>query len=113
MWKQCRVALDFFRDQKIPFWDMSNANKLLHSDKGYCLSHNEGPLYLVYAKQATGTSIDLTDASGVFQVLWFDPRTGGNIQIGSVEAVNGGGKYMLGQPRVDSLSLIHISEATR
>ena len=102
MWKQCRVALDFFRDQKIPFWDMSNADKLLYSDNGYCLAQTEGNLYLVYAKQAADTSIDLTDASGVFQVLWFNPRSGGNIQVGSVEAVNGGGKYMLGQPPADS-----------
>ncbi len=111
MWKQSHIALDFFRKKKIPFWNMSNANNLLISDNGYCLAMNESSgdegaeqseLYVVYAKQAAGTALDLTDASGVFEVLWFDPRSGGNIQIGSVEAVKGGGKYMLGQPPVDA-----------
>ena len=111
MWKQSRIALDFFRMQKIPFWDMTNANDLLVSDNGYCLAMNESSgeegveqsdLYLVYAKQATGTALDLTDATGTFEVLWFDPRSGGNIQIGSVDAVKGGGKFMLGKPPVDA-----------
>ena len=102
MWKQCRIALDFFREQKIPFWDMSNADKLLYSDNGYCLAHNESNLYLVYAKQAAGTSLDLTKAQGVFEVHWFDPRNGGDVQAGSVEAVKGGGKFMLGQPPADA-----------
>ena len=102
MWKQSRIALDFFREQKIPFWDMSNANDMLLSDNGYCLANNNGALYLVYAKQASETSIDLTKARGVFEVQWFDPRGGGSVQAGSVEAVKGGGKFMLGQPPSDA-----------
>ncbi len=101
MWKQSRIALEFFRDQAIPFWDMSNANDLLVTENGYCLSQ-EGKLYLVFAKQATETSLDLIDANGVFEVLWFDPRTAGELQVGSVEAVKGGGKFMLGQPPTDA-----------
>ena len=102
MWKQCRIALDFFRHQKIPFWDMGNANKLLVSENGYCLAHPDGNLYLVYAKNASETALDLTEASGVFEVRWFDPRNGGALQAGSVQTVKGGGKFSLGQPPADT-----------
>lgn len=100
MWRQSKIALEFFRDQKIPFWDMTNANKLLLSKNGYCLAL-EGKLYLVFAKEASETSLDLTKADGVFEVLWFNPREGGDVVVGSVEAVKGGGKFILGQPPAD------------
>ena len=100
MWKQCRIAVDFFRDQKVPFWDMTNANKLLISKNGFCLAQ-EGKVYLVFAKEATETSLDLTNANGIFEVLWFNPRSGGKVQVGTVEAVNSGGKYSLGRPPAD------------
>jgi hypothetical protein len=101
MWQQSRIALDFFREQKIPFWNMSNANKLLLSDNGYCLAQ-KGKLYLVFAKDASETSLDLSSADGVFEIHWFNPRTGGDVQTGSIEAIKGGGKFMLGQPPADA-----------
>ena len=97
MWKQSSIALDFFRDTKIPFWDMANSNKLLISKNGYCLAQ-EGKLYLVFAKEASETSLDLSKANGTFEIHWFNPRSGGELQTGSVQAVNGGGKFTLGQP---------------
>ena len=99
MWKQSSIALEFFRDSKIPFWDMSNANKLLISKNGYCLAET-GKHYLVFAKDATETALDLTKANGTFEVKWFNPRSGGDVQVGTVEAVKGGGKFSLGQPPV-------------
>ncbi|QEG25090.1 DUF5060 domain-containing protein [Mariniblastus fucicola] len=101
MWKQSSIALEFFRDQKIPFWNMTNADKLLLSKDGYCLAE-EGKFYLVFAKRASEVAIDLAKADGVFEVHWFNPRQGGDVQIGSVEAVKGGGKYSLGQPPADA-----------
>ena len=100
MWKQSSIALQFFRDQEIPFWNMINANKLLISQNGYCLAEAR-KFYLVFAKEASETSLDLTKADGVFEVLWFNPRDGGEAKVGSVEAVKGGGKYSLGQPPAD------------
>jgi hypothetical protein len=100
MWKQSRIAIDFFRDQQIPFWDMTNANRLLLSNKGYCLAR-QGSLYLVFAKDGSKSALDLTGANGLFEIHWFNPRDGGDMQVGSVEAVKGGGKYMLGQPPAD------------
>lgn len=101
MWEQCRIALAFLADNEIPFQDMTNTNKLLVTEQGYCLSQ-AGKLYLVFLKNAESAALDLTGTDGVYEVLWFNPREGGDLQSGSVEAVKSGGKVSLGQPPADS-----------
>jgi len=97
MWNQCRIALQFFANHQIPFWDMTNANDTISSKDAYCFC-DPGKLYLVYLKHAEPTKLDLSDDKGVFEVLWFDPREGGPLQSGSTQAVNGGGRVLLGNP---------------
>ena len=50
-WDYCRIALDFFHEQDIPFWEMNNANALVGNDDNsnsrYCFAR-KGELYLVY-----------------------------------------------------------------
>ncbi len=100
MWDQSRIALKFFADNEIPFWEMSNANPLLGAENGYCLAQSD-KLYLVYLKQAEPAIVDLSDANGVFEVWWFNPREGGDLQIGSTQAVRGGETIALGNPPAD------------
>lgn len=100
MWKQSRTALEFFAENGIPFWEMNNANSLVDSKRAYCLC-DAGKTYLVFAKQASSTSMDLSDANGVFEIKWFDPRHGGPLQIGTAQAVTAGGQVDLGQPPSD------------
>ena len=100
MWKQSRIALDLFSKSKTPFWNMSNANNLLISKNGYCLVE-AGKHYLVFAKNATETALDLSNVDGVFKIQWFNPRSGGDFQTGTVQAVKGGGKFSIGQPPAD------------
>jgi len=49
-WDYARIALEFFRDNKIPFWDMKNANALIgnaeNNNSKYCLAR-AGEVYLV------------------------------------------------------------------
>ena len=97
MWEQCRTALEFFADHKIPFWEMSNANQLLETKNGYCLAQPRH-LYLVYLKRGKPTTLDLSRADGQFEVRWFNPREGGDLQSGSTEAVSAGPKVALGSP---------------
>ncbi|PHQ34059.1 DUF5060 domain-containing protein [Rhodopirellula bahusiensis] len=101
MWRQCRIALKFFANEKIPFQNMTNANDLLGTKNGYCFA-DAGKLYLVYLKQADTTTLDLNGVDREFEILWFNPRTGGDLQAGSVQTVNGGDKVNLGQPPMDS-----------
>jgi len=103
-WDYCRIALEFFRDHKIPFWEMKNANALIGNPKNdnakYCFAKSS-ELYLVFLRDGGTTELDLSGASGNFKVLWFNPRTGGPLTEGSVRGVKGGGKASLGQPPAD------------
>jgi hypothetical protein len=100
-WDYCRIALDFFREHEIPFWEMGNADALIGNDKHdnskYCLA-KPGSVYLVYLPDGGTTEIDLSDAHGTFTVQWFDPRHGGPLQQGSVTKVQGGRNATLGTP---------------
>ncbi|MDB4538061.1 DNRLRE domain-containing protein, partial [Akkermansiaceae bacterium] len=101
MWIQSSIALQFFADNKIPFWNMTNANNLLSTKEGYCLTE-PGKLYLAFLKTAQPTTLDLSGAKGIFEVLWFNPRDGGALQTGSTLAIKGGSKASLGGPPSDS-----------
>lgn len=97
MWEQSSTALKFFADNSIPFWEMINANELVKGQQAYCL---RGPkqMYLLFAKDASQTTIDLSAAKGVYVIQWFDPRCGGSLQTGTAQAVMAGEKVHIGQP---------------
>lgn len=103
-WDFCRIALNFFRDEKIPFADMSNADAFVGNDKNdnskYCLA-KAGDTYLVYLPNGGTADLDLSDASGSLTVNWFNPRTGGALESGSVKQVTGGAKVSLGNAPSD------------
>lgn len=113
-WGYARHALDFFRDNDIPFWEMDNCNERVdnaeNDNSRYCFA-KAGEVYLVYlpegvASELAGRSadegedpeLDLSEVSGTFNVSWYDPRNGGNLQRGSVTSVQGGGGVSLGDP---------------
>lgn len=100
-WDYCRIALNFFRDEKIPSAEMTNANALIGNVKDdnsrYCFAQ-PGKVYLVYLPTGGTSELDLSAARGAFQVRWFNPRSGGALANGPVASVTGGGKVALGQP---------------
>ncbi|MCB1209321.1 MAG: DUF5060 domain-containing protein [Verrucomicrobiales bacterium] len=104
-WDYCRIALNFFRDKKIPFQDMTNADALIGNDKSdnskYCLA-KAGEVYLVYLPNGGSTELDLSGAKGAFSVEWFNPRIGGDFTNGSVSSVEGGNTVSIGQPPADA-----------
>jgi len=103
-WDYCRYALEFFRDNKIPFWEMTNAdarvNSAKKSSRTYCLA-KPGSVYLVYLPDGGAARLDLGKVGGTFMVQWFNPRKGGKLQTGSVQHVKGGGSADLGSPPAD------------
>ncbi len=104
-WNYCRIALDFFRDNRIPFWEMKNANALIgnaanKSDK-YCLAKPD-EVYLVFLAKGGTTDLDLSAAKGGFTVKWFNPRAGGKLEDGPVKSVKGGGSVNIGNPPGDA-----------
>ena len=112
-WDYARIALEFFRDHEIPFWDMQPADALVGNSIGaesyYCLA-KPGELYLVYLPWGDVSTIDLRDTLGEFTVEWFNPRTGGPLIDGPVKTVQAGRRARLGlpptQPQEDWLIVI-------
>jgi Domain of unknown function (DUF5060)/Putative collagen-binding domain of a collagenase len=89
-WDYCQIALDFFRKEKIPFHEMTNANALIGNIKNdnsrYCFAKS-GALYLVYLPDGGACDLDLTKETGEYSLNWFNPRTGGAlIPAGKIES---------------------------
>jgi hypothetical protein len=101
-WDYCRIALGFFRDQKIPLEKMSNANELVgniaQDNSVYCLAQPNA-LYLVYLPQGGSATLDLTAAAGDFSLAWFNPRDGGPLT--AAIPATGGAKLTLNAPSAD------------
>jgi hypothetical protein len=94
----CRHALAFF--DMLPFARMTPADELvLDAEDAYAFAL-PGETYGVYlpSGEAEGARLDLSMAEGEFEVSWYDPRNGGDLQSGSVVTVSGGGEVDLGSP---------------
>ncbi|MBL7966296.1 MAG: DUF5060 domain-containing protein [Prolixibacteraceae bacterium] len=95
-WKQTRIATNFFLNN-LPLEEMKPANELVNSKDAFCLA-KPGDIYVVYLSNAESATINLP--SGKFSLKWFNPRTGGNLQDGSLKTLAGVGKVSLGTPPV-------------
>ena len=107
-WDYCRYAIEFFRDQDIPFWEMNAADELIrpvveeNPTSKYCFCKPKDT-YLVYLPYSERSKLDLRDAVGrSFTISWFNPRTGGPLQAGSMTTVDGGQWTDLGDPPSES-----------
>ena len=110
-WDYCRMALEFFREQKIPFWEMKNANALIgnaaNSNSKFCLT-KAGEVYLVYLPEGGHAELDLSGGNGTFTVQWFNPREGGELRPATPAGIRGGGAHTLIAPdQNDWLALVH------
>jgi hypothetical protein len=98
-WDFCRIALECFPANQIPFWEMENSDRLVGNPKQdnskYCFA-KAGEVYLVYLPNGGTSDLDLAGGRGNFTVSWFNPRVGGALRDGSVKSVEGGGKVSLG-----------------
>jgi len=98
-WDFCRIALNFFRDHEIPFWEMENANTLVgnaEDDNSCWCFAKKGEIYLVYLPEGGSCDLDLRGVKGDFTVRWFNPREGGEMATGLPGEIAGGKKQPLG-----------------
>jgi len=93
-WKQTRIATDFFLNN-LPLEEMKPANELVDAKDAFCLA-KAGETYVVYLPRIGTPTIQLP--LGKYSVKWFNPRTGGNLQDGSLKTLAGGGKVSVGLP---------------
>ncbi|MBN1765445.1 MAG: DUF5060 domain-containing protein [Sedimentisphaerales bacterium] len=103
-WTYCNIALSFFIENNIPFWEMKNADHLIGNNENdnskYCFAR-PGKVYIVYLPNGGKAELDLADNNNKLRVKWYNPRIGGPLVTGSVSEVNGPGKVLLGDPPGD------------
>jgi hypothetical protein len=102
MWDYTRFALEFFQNY-LPFAEMEPADELTDNPADYCLAR-PGKVYAIYLPFARDTKIDLTQEKETFELLWYNPRKGGELVKGSVTEVKGGQIQHIGEPPADPQS---------
>ncbi len=103
-WDYCRIAINFFHDHQVPFWEMQNMDELLGNATNdiskFCFAQ-PGSVYLVYLPNGGSTMLDLGHTDGAYNLAWFNPRTGGELQPGAIAELAGGAEVSLGNPPTD------------
>lgn len=80
-WEYGRIALDFFHENEIPFWEMNCQDDLVLGSGNYCFA-KPGEVLLVYLPNGGSTELQLVDAAK-YELDWFNPREGGPLKRGS------------------------------
>ncbi len=111
-WDYCRIALQFFAEQNLPLGEMADQDELVgnpeHNNSAYCLAR-ENEVYLVYLPNGGKRQLDLSHATGMFTVQWFNPREGGKLT--DAQPASGGVPTLLEAPddRQDWLAVVRKS----
>jgi hypothetical protein len=95
-WDLLRYAHEFFI-RYLPFHQMRHANDLTPDPADYVYA-KRGETYAVYRPEGGSAELDLSGVSGAFEVKWYDPRHGGELQNGTVTTIEGGARRSLGMP---------------
>lgn len=93
-WDMHRHALQFMRE--LPFRSMEAADDHLSGEPGHVFT-DQSDVFAVYLTNG-GSEARLDLPAGSFTVRWFDPRSGGALQPGSIDRVQGGSSVALGAP---------------
>ena len=96
LWELTNHAMQFF-ERHLPYWEMQAEHKLVNSEKAYCF-RKTGEIYAVYLPDEGKYSLDMSDVKGKFNVEWYNPLQGGELQKGSVDILEGGKINPLGTP---------------
>jgi hypothetical protein len=83
LWDYTRIAMDFYRDNNIAFWDMDNVNGLTRSEKDFVFA-DPGEVYVIYLPDGGAATLNLQNNADTYTVEWFNPREGGQMQQGRV-----------------------------
>jgi hypothetical protein len=98
LWDQTRYALEFFH-RHLPFWEMAPNNDLvIGAIGGRALAKGED---LIGVQLSAGGPAQVRLGTGSYTVEWYNPRTGGALQSGSVRTVKGPGYQAIGRPPSD------------
>jgi len=94
LWEQTDIALQFF-EQYLPYWDMQPCENV----SAYCLE-KPGEVYATYLIDPASEDLVLNLTPGQYQVEWYDPLNGGDLQIGKQIDVKTASSVSVGPPPV-------------
>jgi hypothetical protein len=94
-WDLLHYAHQFFT-RHLPFPEMHPDDELTPDPRDFVLARRN-EIYAVYLPDGGTARLDLTRASGTFEVKWYDPRFGGELQDGTIQSVEGGGMREVGE----------------
>jgi hypothetical protein len=100
LWDMTRYALDFFH-QSLPFAEMTGHDELTSTKDDYCFA-KPGQIYAIYLPTGGTTNLDLGEYVGPFAVQWYNPRSGGPLQTGTITEIAGPGTVSIGRPPAES-----------
>ncbi len=96
-WDMGVISVKFFTENDFPLEEMQANNDLLSSEENYCLA-KEGEIYLILLKKGGDTELNVHNQDSNYTIKWFNPRTGGSWQDGTVREITGTGMQSLGNP---------------
>ena len=95
---QMRHAYDFYHDNNLPFYQMYNQDELV--ENGWVHGTN-GDNYVIYIEENNAGSTTMR-LLGDYEIKWYDPRSGGTLQDGSITNVSAGDAVNIGLPPTDT-----------
>ncbi len=98
-WDLLRYAHEFFT-KYLPFHEMRHADELTMSRQDFVFA-KKNEVYAMYLPEGGTTQLDLSAATGTFEVKWYDPRFGGELQDGTVRTVEGSALRTIGEAPKD------------
>lgn len=100
MWDQTRYAIDFFQ-KHLPYWKMKSKDDITPDKKDYCFVL-EGEIYAIYIPEGGRAELDLSGYKGDYNIHWFNPSKGGELESGTKTLVSAGQKVDIGLPPADT-----------
>jgi hypothetical protein len=101
IWTWTRAASDFF--ETLPVTEMRQEDAATSGTSGsdYVFA-KPGEIYAIYLPQGGSATLDLRAYAGDYVVRWFNPRSVGAFEEGTVRTVEGGALTNLGAPPADA-----------
>jgi hypothetical protein len=96
LWEDTAHALHFFQTY-LPFWEMEPNNDLVSNNDAFALTKTDA-IYVLYAPSGSPGQVDLGTTDKTFNVWWYDPRNGGELQAGTIDEIVGPGWEAVGEP---------------
>ena len=99
LWTQTRHALTFF-ESHLPYWEMKPCPGVMDREDVYCAG-KAGEIYAFYMPEGGSGFVGLPKDSS-YALSWFDPKDGGEMQMGAIKTIEGSDRVEVGLPPISN-----------